>query len=428
MLKTHTVAGAVALGLTLVFPIFLVFPFLPAHVAAALAMTVVGFVAFQQRANPREILRALIPGWPVYAFFTLAIVSMVWATYPMESLYRGAVNALFFGPFLGLSLLGLRGGWWWVYAAGVGVPLICLSIFSVFLVSYGTVRTNEVQLKEILQSFANLFPAICILFVPFQIEGWVSRSASKSWMAIGFLAAVTVCTLSGSRAITLLLVPAIVLPIVFFTTPVGRLHRRKGISVAASALGTALVVMVLVGAIVGSEQTMIGTTDRLASGETWRDPALQLDEPRAWTGDCARAPSNMTTRKLQYKEGLKVIQEHPLLGIGFENLRPRIANKICPQRAVGSHNILITAWGEMGLPGLALLITIVTVAFAGWWRNRLDGFHSAAFAAFLIATVHAQVRPQLSNIVMYVVLAVLLSGYHFRTQRGSVLNVLTSAR
>jgi O-antigen ligase len=78
-----------------------------------------------------------------------------------------------------------------------------------------------------------------------------------------------------------------------------------------------------------------------------------------------------------------------------------------------SHNIFITAWGEMGLPGLLVLFWLMWSVFLGTRKylkinvgpQKDKMLAAATLAALVVAFLHAQSRPFLSNPMIPVLLA-----------------------
>jgi O-antigen ligase len=97
--------------------------------------------------------------------------------------------------------------------------------------------------------------------------------------------------------------------------------------------------------------------------------------------------------------GLRIIQEHPVLGVGFGNYeqaaRPLLRPEMSEVLASSAHNVALTVWAETGVPGLLLyLAQQVALALALWRRLRrgsilaggglvsLVGFHVIGLAHF----------------------------------------------
>ncbi len=110
-------------------------------------------------------------------------------------------------------------------------------------------------------------------------------------------------------------------------------------------------------------------------------------------------------RAQMYYEGINAIREAPLLGIGFHGLKPFVEERDRYGGGVISHNLVITAWGELGVLGISVCVWLFWSNIAGLMRlvkNRyLDHNRrqlvAATLVALLLLLVQAQFRPFFSN-------------------------------
>lgn len=85
---------------------------------------------------------------------------------------------------------------------------------------------------------------------------------------------------------------------------------------------------------------------------------------------------NSSLQRLAYVEaGLKIIKEHPVLGIGYDNWASYMIHKypegVGPGKTIQvSHNIYIQAGSELGLTGLACFLLMALLAFINNSRTR----------------------------------------------------------
>lgn len=164
---------------------------------------------------------------------------------------------------------------------------------------------------------------------------------------------------------------------------------------------TMIVLASLVVAFVGMERTVIPVLDRfkgsqLTSIEGLTDPSRDAEDYR---------------RALIYAQGFKVIAEEPVTGIGYGALTRHLEE--LHGRGIISHNLIITAWGEMGIPGLVALFWLVGAVFMGLGKYRKKGvgltsdkfLAAATLCALIVVFIHAQFRPLFSNPMFPVLLA-----------------------
>lgn len=71
------------------------------------------------------------------------------------------------------------------------------------------------------------------------------------------------------------------------------------------------------------------------------------------------------SRITYWKDGLKIMKDHPVLGIGFNNWLPYYNRYFNPTGEL-PHNIFIQAGTELGYTGL---LAVVALMFGTWWTN-----------------------------------------------------------
>ena len=105
------------------------------------------------------------------------------------------------------------------------------------------------------------------------------------------------------------------------------------------------------------------------------------------------------SRTAMYFEGMRLIQEHWLLGVGYGGLFSEMEASY--GFGLVSHNLFISAIGEMGLPGLFILLWAVGGAIVLLLRARRNAVNdpflrsaaTAALVSLVVVLVHAQFRP-----------------------------------
>jgi putative inorganic carbon (hco3(-)) transporter len=109
------------------------------------------------------------------------------------------------------------------------------------------------------------------------------------------------------------------------------------------------------------------------------------------------AQANIDTRFITWQLAVKQFQSSPIVGVGPGNFEARYWEFALPYDVSGNppppHNAYLHVLAELGIPGLALLITYFSLS----WRElrsrspnaRLDALHSALAAGLLVALVGA---------------------------------------
>lgn len=78
-----------------------------------------------------------------------------------------------------------------------------------------------------------------------------------------------------------------------------------------------------------------------------------------------------TERTNRWNDGLEIISDNPVLGVGYRNWRPYYAAHYPHRSAHGySHNIFVDAGAELGLMGLLGFLALIAATFRLNWRSR----------------------------------------------------------
>ncbi|MBT5532709.1 O-antigen ligase family protein, partial [Candidatus Poribacteria bacterium] len=257
-------------------------------------------------------------------------------------------------------------------------------------------RSNSAQMLAVIGSLSNQGPAVTELAAPYLFYLVVAepRRRMAAFGAIG--CALFLVVASQSRGALLLLGVTIALVAVLFGRTTGTKIRRTA---ALFVVGAGVVAAVW--GVLGPGY--------------FSEPIERLQNSRMFDAsdiDIRSVDEADYQRTVMYLEGINAIRAHGVTGIGYGAL-PSYIEAIHGWRLI-SHNIIVTAWGEMGLAGLALALVIAVVGTRRVWvarasARRVDArafyFHTATLIAWVVALMHAQFRPQLSNPMFHVLAA-----------------------
>lgn len=330
-----------------------------------------------------------------YLFFSLPLISVLWSRYPAETFWQGSlvlVNIGIFHLMMRANTFRLDKV---ISTIVMLVPVVMAIIFLILYVKYGSIRADSREMADVVKSIANVGPALVVLCVPYLllVPGIVGRKIN---LCIALAACLFVVLLSQSRGGMLML--AIVVPLSFCLYP-ARWSIRVVRLLKVAMIVTAIAVIAVL--FLGVERISTPVVERFENSQLTSIDGII--DPSRGSGDFRRA--------LIYAEGINAVYDEPFLGIGYGGL----ARYMEARHGIGStsHNIIITAWGEMGLPGMLVLFWLLWSVFFGLRKylrssggSKKDKLIAAAtLAALIVAFIHAQFRPLFSNPMLPVLLA-----------------------
>ena len=342
----------------------------------------------------------------VYLFFGVIAASYLWAFDPPQTLYKAAIYLIFPWIFAVSSNEVRNGNRRWLNRAAVLIPFTVLALALGVIWHYGVLRAETRSMYEDVGSFANSIGALVTICLPYLVQtvkrrGMTERGPGErlaAFCAIGAVAVVVV--LSESRgAILNLLVSLVLLGAVF--------SRSSGLRIMdALILLLCLLVplLIILSSFTFDPDSLVGKVVSRFKDSQIYEIANPNFMPSRTESDYARA--------LMYYDGVQLIRENPVRGIGYGGFRSYFESR--HGFPLESHNIVITLWGELGLAGLLVFGLLLLEALRRLWRARsaalLSGnlpdfyFHSATLSALLLVLLQSLFRPQLENPLLYAVL------------------------
>lgn len=333
----------------------------------------------------------------VYFFFILPIVSVVWSGYPDETLWKGSLVLVNLGIFYLMARANEFKSNEVVLKLVIIIPIVMALVFLVIYFMFGTIRPNSREMAENVGSIANLGPAMTIPCIPYLLLH-PHNNQRRIYIWVALMSCLIVVLLSYSRA------GIFMLPIAFLVSII--LYPRKWSYrvVRLVKVGGVLIIFtgILVG-FIGMDRTVYPILERFTTSQL--TDSYGLIEPSRYATDYRRA--------LMYEEGIGIIVNQPLTGIGYGSLKPYLEERYGSAYGTVSHNIIITMWGEMGVPGLVLLIWLSLKVFTGLRKYRYVSTGSiddkliaaATLSALIVVFIHAQFRPFFSNPIFPIFLA-----------------------
>lgn len=262
------------------------------------------------------------------------------------------------------------------------VPFFTGIVFVALLLAFGAIRSVDELVFYGAGSFSNHAGALVVAVVPFILFG--SSFYPNRWLfRAAFVCAAFVVIASESRGAMLVFGLAVLLVVLLSR---GRIKRRAVTLVLLGAGAFLGLFLVWAGTGIGM---IMSTLSRLQESQLLSLGGLSA--PSASGGDFQRTA--------MYFEGLRLIREHWLLGVGYGGLFFEMEASY--GFGVVSHNLFISAVGEMGLPGLLILLWAVGGAIAQLLRARRNAANdpflrnaaTAALVSLIVVLVHSQFRP-----------------------------------
>ncbi len=335
----------------------------------------------------------------IYLFFVLAFFSYLWALYPEETLFYAGKNVVYLWVFQAAFIALICGKRRWLDYLVVAIPITCAVILAGIYAKYNVVRPNSIEMYEAVGSFSNLAIALTEICLPFLL--YLFRVNSRLVLVgVSIAACFFTMVISQSRGGYLMLGITIVLVVLLF----GRnIQTRVYNFIRIAALYLAVLLITL--PIVNLNNLVAPVVERF---KHIHPVSIITEEPTRGMKDFGRVA--------MYYAGQDAIRNYGDVGIGYGGLKEYV-NDLYGFPMV-SHNLMITAWGELGFLGLTLFVFSAFVAFRGVLRRRRFlarndvrefYFRTAALVALVVAVVHGMFRPQLDNPMFYVLLAIVYS-------------------
>lgn len=262
------------------------------------------------------------------------------------------------------------------------VPFFTGIVFIALLLAFGAVRSVDELIHFGAGSFSNHAGALVVSVVPLILFG--SSFYPNRWLfRAAFACSAFVVIASESRGAMLVFALAVLMVVLLSR---GRMKRRA-VTLALLGAGAFLgLLLIWAGPGIGM---LAATLARLQESQLLSLGGLSA--PSESGGDFKRTA--------MYFEGLRLIREHWLLGVGYGGLFSEMEASY--GFGLVSHNLFISAVGEMGLPGLLILFWAVGGAIARLLRARRNAVNdpflrsaaTAALVSLIVVLVHSQFRP-----------------------------------
>jgi hypothetical protein len=349
-------------------------------------------------------------GKPFFLFCGALVFSVFWSEDRGRTLERSAVLLSFAGIFTVANSLLQKGYRIWLVRLTSLLPFVILFCYLRIYRQYGFVRAGTIDMKEEVGAFANTGAAMVILCIPFCIYQ-LRRKGNPLWarlLALGALGAMAVVfIMSESRAA--IVIPAAAILGCFLAISRDRKTFLKNMGLLLAGF--------LVVAIVAYEA---GWVERLVNSRA----VERLKNSQVLQGDIFSNPIQQEVdyqRLVMLQTGIEVIRNHWFKGIGYGVFGDYM--ELATGTYTIAHNLIITAWGECGLPGLITLVYLVGACFVRLFRalrvlrrypdpirrENETVFYSLCLVALGVSVLHSMIRPQFNNPMFFLTFTVALA-------------------
>jgi O-Antigen ligase len=317
-------------------------------------------------------------------FFVYLAFTSLWAEAPARTLLGTATISIFICVWVLAYVLGSNQGKQEIAQLFVWIPYVVAGTFVYLLARFGALRPYDEGTKVAFGATANLSTEWLVVSLPFLF--WlIRRGDRKRYIELGlsFLLLALAQSRTGYFLTILCLLTEIFLR--------GLSIRRFLTEVSRWAIVLAL--------IIGSAFYFPATRalmqegfDRTITRESSEEEYLDLE--RLW----------------MLEQGWESFVDHPILGIGFDNLGGRVEDAYGYE--VVSHNILVTLISESGWPGFVIFFLLIygffkrTVCARASSRDGSDGFYTACIISMAAALFMGIAYPLLQFPLFYVILAI----------------------
>jgi O-antigen ligase len=333
---------------------------------------------------------------PVLLFFAWMPFTYIYANYPDEVIYRVIRTFPYFFLFMFSYRATIKGDTLWVKSLSKIMPITVGIIFIYIYLKFGSIRGGA----EEFGAFSNVGPSIVEAFIPFLLF-YITTEKSYGFALFSLILTVGVIIYSGSRGAFLIGVLGIVTSILIL-----KQNSTKKVIMAAKASVLVILIILILLKTTNIENIFLQVSQRFIDSQVITT-IFDNNKPSLQRSDYVRS--------VMYFEGIRTIKENPVLGIGLGGISKTIDDYYGFE--VVSHNFIITAWGEMGVIGLFLILLMFVLPIKQMIQIRRQmgqiidyTYISSTLVGIILLLLNGLFMPQLTNPVLYLMLGLAI-GY-----------------
>jgi putative inorganic carbon (HCO3(-)) transporter len=267
-----------------------------------------------------------------------------------------------------------------LWATNTQIALTFIQLYALRFLLYLFLIPNEIRTQKDLDG----------LFLTLAVSGWIFIAYNIiGLIQNGYVPGSRFQVLNANENDTGLLLMITLLGVLWWSSnlvPGNRLIKQWG-------AGIFLLLTVGLTAISGSRGSAISMIIAIAAFSLWRSsrpwarfglwilligmlafPSLFLTTMNRFLGISRDSLSMLGGREILWQAGLRLISDHPFLGVGIGNASYAIIpylNLIGSKDTVSLHNPILVIWSETGLPGILLYMSVMVIAVRSFIRQYL---------------------------------------------------------
>jgi len=331
---------------------------------------------------------------PLYGFSFLCMISVVWSVVP-DLTFKKSIALIIFIVLGNIVANIYVSNNKFIYHASAAISLVISAVFLYLYLNYGTVRHISRELNDITTVVSNSNAAYLALVIPILMSAILdreSKTAKVVYVVSLSLAGISIIVSQSRGAYALLVLGVGLFVLLYHSSKSGRKYTLNKILTIITI--SVMTIPLFMGNLLFENEITGVVIERMESSKF--------------------ISSSGTTDNLRgdmIESMFDIIQENPLLGIGFEGYSLYSAGHQGTKEF--SHNIFLTSV-EVGVFGLLLWIYIFIKSTYNSYKTykRSDRYRKninlALLISLLLGLLHALVRPQLQNLIFIVIISISL--------------------
>lgn len=366
----------------------------------------------------KKIIQIIVKSKLLLILFLWFCLSALWSSVPLVTLFEAMSLGIFFIVYFIFCYTWLSCSTKDVCKLYTLLVLIMIIINIVVLLQFGTMRPESARLANFLQqnntlisgltgravkviigSYSNTMVGILGPLLSFVIYSvYFEKKRNKLLSVIIMIFTLLSLALAESRAAY-----AIIL-LSFFAAG---LFYSKNIIVQLKRLVFGIFILSVV--ILGLYSIPVTKSYVSVVMHRFQVPDVTVDK-----GSDNKIYSLFSSRLDIYDKGIKVIKDHPFLGLGMGAFKHEMEHQDGKKQHV-MHNVFLNLWTGGGIIPVLIFLFVCIKAMRSLWQcykkllpyDKKEAYwYLCNFIILSVLLIHAQIRPQLTNIFLYFPLAI----------------------